>query len=88
MKDLGYRTYLSDNLQAPIIVTFCKPEHELFSFEKFYELLKYRGFLIYPGKLTNVDSFRMGCIGNLYPPDMVNAVHAVHDVMHEMGITL
>ena len=88
MTRLGFRRYLSDNLQAPIIVTFYAPPHEAFNFEIFYKLLKNRGFAIYPGNLTKVDSFRIGCIGNLYKADMTNAVLAVRDVMVEMGITL
>ena len=88
MESLGFKRYLPDNLQAPIIVTFSEPEHGAFKFENFYELLKDRGFAIYPGKLTKVDSFRMGCIGDLDNDDMIAAVSAVRDVIVEMGITL
>ena len=86
MERLGFRRYLSDNLQAPIIVTFYIPEHKSFDFDQFYNALKDRGFTIYPGKLTKINSFRMGCIGHLNEGDMTAAVRAVSDVMVEMKI--
>jgi len=88
MRELGFATYLSDNLQAPIIVTFHRPDHANFDFEEFYDRLKDKGFAIYPGKLTKADSFRMGCIGHLFEDDMKAAVDAVADVMAELDIVL
>ena len=86
MERLGFRRYLPDHLQAPIIVTFYIPEHESFNFDQFYNALKDRGFTIYPGKLTKINSFRIGCIGHLNEGDMTAAVRAVSDVMVEMKI--
>ncbi len=86
MRKLGFRTYLSDNLQAPIIITFHPPADYTFDFEDFYNRLRERGFAIYPGKLTKADSFRMGCIGHLTADDMRNAVAAVKEVVAEMGV--
>ena len=88
MRRLGLQTYLPDNLQAPIIVTFHRPPHTNFEFDEFYGRLKDKGFVIYPGKLTKVDSFRIGCIGHLFEDDMKAAVKAVGDVLVEMEISL
>ncbi len=88
MRALGFRTLLPDHLQAPIIVTFHMPTHPHFVFQSFYDALKDRGYVIYPGKLTVADSFRIGCIGRLYPRDMQGALDAVRDVLAEMGVTL
>ena len=63
MRELGFRTLLPDCLQAPIIVTFHMPKDAKFVFQSFYDRLKDRGYVIYPGKLTVADSFRIGCIG-------------------------
>lgn len=84
MRKLGFKTYLPDNLQAPIIVTFHLPQESGFDFEVFYNKLYDRGFAIYPGKLTKVASFRIGCIGHLTKSDMENAVKAVAAVMAEI----
>lgn len=88
MRALGFRTLLPDRLQAPIIVTFHMPRSPEFQFQRFYDGLKDRGFIIYPGKLTVADSFRIGCIGRLYPKDMRAALDAVREVLTEMSVTL
>jgi len=86
MRALGFRTLLGEKLQAPIIVTFHMPSDPKFVFQRFYDGLKDRGYVIYPGKLTVADSFRMGCIGRLYPKDMRGALAAVRDVLEEMRV--
>jgi 2-aminoethylphosphonate-pyruvate transaminase len=88
MRALGFRTLLPDALQAPIIVTFHMPANPRFVFQRFYEGLKDRGYVIYPGKLTVADSFRMGCIGRLYLHHMQGALAAVREVLDEMGVSL
>jgi len=87
MRAMGFRTLLPDALQAPIIVTFHMPTDPKFVFQCFYDGLKDRGYVIYPGKLTVADSFRIGCIGRLYPKDMTGALAAVRDVLNEMRVS-
>ncbi len=86
MRALGFRTLLGEKLQAPIIVTFRMPTDPKFVFQRFYDGLKDRGYVIYPGKLTVADSFRIGCIGRLYPDDMRGALAAVREVLDEMRV--
>ena len=86
MRDLGFETLLPDHLQAPIIVTFRMPADEKFVFQTFYDKLKDRGYVIYPGKLTVADSFRIGCIGRLHPEHMRGALAAIRDIVNEMGV--
>lgn len=87
MRAMGFRTLLPDALQAPIIVTFHMPTDPKFVFQRFYDGLKDRGYVIYPGKLTVADSFRMGCIGRLYPEHMKGALEAVREVLAEMRVS-
>jgi 2-aminoethylphosphonate-pyruvate transaminase len=87
MRQLGFRTLLGDNLQAPIIITFHMPTDPNFNFQRFYDRLKDRGYVIYPGKLTVADSFRMGCIGRLNQQHMQGAIAAVRDVLAELGVS-
>ena len=87
MRALGFETYLPDSLQAPIIVTFCWPADSKFAFNAFYDALAKRGFLIYPGKLTRAESFRIGCIGAIDSDTMRAAVSAVGEAMCELGVT-
>jgi 2-aminoethylphosphonate-pyruvate transaminase len=86
MRALGFVPLLSDNLQAPIIVTFRMPADNKFVFQTFYDKLKERGYVIYPGKLTVADSFRIGCIGRLYAEHMRGALAAIRDILDEMGV--
>ncbi len=56
-------------------------------FQRFYDSLKQRGFVIYPGKLTVAESFRIGCIGRIGEPELRAALTAVREVLDEMGVT-
>jgi 2-aminoethylphosphonate-pyruvate transaminase len=86
MRKLGFTTLLPDRLQAPIIITFHMPKDPKFVFETFYDLLKERGYVIYPGKLTVADSFRIGCIGRLNADHMRGVLAAVAEVLSELGV--
>ncbi len=86
MRALGFEPLLPDNLQAPIIVTFRMPIDKNFVFQAFYDKLKDRGYVIYPGKLTVAESFRIGCIGRLYPDQIRGALAAIRDILEEMNV--
>ncbi|MGI9316428.1 MAG: 2-aminoethylphosphonate--pyruvate transaminase [bacterium] len=86
MRDMGFRTLLPDQLQAPNIVTFHMPTDNRFDFDGFYEAMREQGYVIYPGKLTVADSFRMGCIGRLNQADMQGALTAVRFALDQFGI--
>ncbi|KQK29219.1 2-aminoethylphosphonate--pyruvate aminotransferase [Bosea thiooxidans] len=88
MQELGFKTLLPATKQAPIIVTFHMPQDKAFVFQRFYDALKEAGYVIYPGKLTVADSFRIGCIGALGAQDMRSFLATVSDVLAEMGVGL
>lgn len=87
MRALGFETLLPDALQAPIIVTFRMPADPAFRFADFYDRLKAMGYVIYPGKLTVAESFRMGCIGRLGATEIDGALAAVAEALKAMGVT-
>ncbi|WP_207102948.1 2-aminoethylphosphonate--pyruvate transaminase [Paracoccus shandongensis] len=86
MRDLGFETLLADRWLSPIIVTFFNPAHPNFDFGRFYDLMKAKGFIIYPGKLTVVDSFRVGCIGRMDEHVMRRVVGAAAESLAAMGV--
>ena len=86
MRDLGFETLLQDRWLSPIIVTFFCPADEKFEFSRFYGLMKDKGFIIYPGKLTVVDSFRVGCIGQMDEHIMRDVVNAAKLALAEMDV--
>jgi 2-aminoethylphosphonate-pyruvate transaminase len=87
MRGLGFETLLADRWLSPIIVTFFNPADPRFEFERFYDAMKRQGYIIYPGKLTVVDSFRIGCIGQLDGDIMRGVVQAAKAALDEMGVT-
>jgi len=86
MRELGFETLLANNWLSPIIVTFFCPADQNFVFSRFYDLMKQKGFIIYPGKLTVVDSFRVGCIGRMDEHVMRKVVEAARQSLAEMGV--
>lgn len=86
MRERGFQTLLSERWLSPIIVTFFNPAHKNFTFDAFYDGLKSRGFVIYPGKLTEVDSFRVGCIGRIDRAVMQQLLIAIDDTLKQMSV--
>ncbi|MCR5864357.1 2-aminoethylphosphonate--pyruvate transaminase [Aquincola sp. J276] len=86
MAALGLRTFLAPEHLSPIIVTFLAPADARYDFGAFYASAKAQGFLLYPGKLTEVDTFRVGCIGAIGRKEMQQAVDAVGHTMRAMGL--
>ncbi len=86
MRDLGFETLLDERWLSPIIVTFFCPADRAFEFTKFYDLMKNEGYIIYPGKLTVVDSFRIGCIGRMDAHVMKGVVSAAKKALETMGV--
>lgn len=87
MAALGLRTFLPRAVQAPVIVTFHAPGDPAYAFKPFYERVKARGYILYPGKLTKVETFRVGCIGAIDANEMRNVVSAVAETLREMGVS-
>ncbi|MBI3373282.1 MAG: 2-aminoethylphosphonate--pyruvate transaminase [Betaproteobacteria bacterium] len=86
MQALGFTPFLSRAVQAPIIVTFLAPADPTYQFKRFYQEVKNRGYILYPGKLTQVETFRVGCMGHFGPDGMNGAVAAIADTIKAMGI--
>ena len=86
MSRLGFMPFLDPAVQAPIIVTFHAPGDPRYDFKTFYAFARERGFLLYPGKLTQLETFRVGCIGAIGPNEMEQAVQAVALALEDMGI--
>lgn len=79
-QSLGISSYLKEN-QGPIITTYYYPEHANFSFEEMYAYVKEKGYAIYPGKLTDAKTFRIGNIGEIYEEDMMNVYHIMKEFL-------
>ena len=87
MAALGFDTFLAPEHLSPIIVTFHAPKDPRYGFAAFYAGAKAHGFMLYPGKLTEVETFRVGCIGAIGPREMQQAVDAVAHTLAGMGLS-
>ncbi|MBW1696577.1 MAG: 2-aminoethylphosphonate--pyruvate transaminase [Deltaproteobacteria bacterium] len=81
MRALGFKTLLPDAYQSPIITSFYSPEGKKYDFRSFYNRLKQKGFVIYPGKVSKMSAFRIGNIGHVFPDDMRRLIEAVEKSM-------
>lgn len=88
MKDMGFVPYLDAAHQSVIITGFYYPNHPNFLFEEFYTRLSDHGVVIYPGKLSKIECFRLGNIGHLFKEDIRTLLNAIAVVLKEMGISL
>lgn len=79
MHSLGYRTLLPDEWQSPVITSFYYPTAD-FDFNTFYQKLKAKGFVIYPGKISQADTFRIGNIGDVHPDDFRRLVDTIREM--------
>lgn len=87
MTSLGFEPLLPEKYHSPIITSFVSPGHPDYDFKIFYQKLKKQGFVIYPGKVTQNDTFRIGNIGEVYPKDMHRLIRAVESAMYWVSRT-
>lgn len=84
MMKLGFSPLLEKSLMSPIITSFCFPESDQFEFQTFYKLLKEKGFVIYPGKVSKAKTFRIGTIGDVHPEDIDRLLEAIQNSRYWM----
>jgi 2-aminoethylphosphonate-pyruvate transaminase len=86
MKALGFEPFLKPEVQAPVIVTFHAPRDPAWNFADFYAAVREAGYVLYPGKLTEMETFRVGCIGAIDENELRNAVAAIGRTVEKLGI--
>lgn len=69
-QSMGMQPYIDGAHQGPVITTFLYPADTDFTFSEMYHYIKERGYAIYPGKVTEAETFRIGTIGEIYPEDI------------------
>jgi len=88
MRQMGFATVVPDDAHAsPIVATFHNPAHPAFSFDRLFEGMQRRGFIIFPGRLALANTFRIGCMGAVREDDIAEAMQAVAETMAEMGVS-
>jgi len=87
LRQRGFATFMPDEYASPIIATFHDPDDPNYDFPTFYEAMERRGFVIFPGRLTSANTFRIGTMGDLTDGDVSLIIDAVVDSMAELGVT-
>jgi 2-aminoethylphosphonate-pyruvate transaminase len=88
MQKLGFQTYLKPEDQGYIITSFYYPDHPNFNFQEFYTRLSEKGHIIYPGKLSRANCFRIGHVGRLGIAEVRALMSAIAETLEDMNITL
>ncbi len=88
MAAIGLAPFLRPEVQSHIITSFAYPKSPAFQWPDFYARVAEKGFLLYPGKISKADTFRIGNIGRLFPADMRAVVHAIREALVEMGVPI
>lgn len=86
MRKLGFKKFLDDTHEGYIITSYYNPKHPNYNFEEFYSRLNSKDQVIYPGKVSTADCFRIGNIGKLYPADMEHLLMCIREVLGDMGV--
>jgi len=88
MRRMGFKEYLKPEDQGYIITSFLYPDDPNFSFEKFYESLNQKDYVIYPGKVSDANCFRIGNIGRIFEADVKALLAAIAETITEMSIKI
>ena len=88
MEQLGFQTLLPRELQSPLITSFHYPADRRFKFPPFYDKMKARRFVLYPGKVSDTECFRIGTIGHVFPEDITELLNCIADTLNEMGVQM
>jgi len=88
MRQMGFKEYLMPENQGYIITSFLYPDDPKFSFEEFYESLNQKDYVIYPGKVSDANCFRIGNIGRIFEPDIRALLAAIRETITELGVKL
>ncbi len=81
MRSIGFKTLIDDEFQSPIITSFHYPDLPGFNFQNFYDSLKRHGFVIYPGKVSNAECFRIGTIGDVHKEDVLELLNKIEEII-------
>ena len=88
MESLGFKSYLDAKIQSYLITSFHFPEDSKFTFDVFYRKLSDRGMIIYPGKISQVDLFRIGSIGRIFESDVLALVASIKGALEDMNVSM
>ena len=86
LKEIGLKMLVAEENQSHFITAILIPETPEYSFTALHDYAKSFGFTIYPGKLGNIDTFRIANMGDIKPEEMTHFTCILRDYMHSIGV--
>jgi 2-aminoethylphosphonate-pyruvate transaminase len=86
VKKLGLKMLVPESAQSKLITTIIEPPSSKYSFDDFHDLARSKGFTIYPGKLSDANTFRIANIGDIQPEEMSAFTELLEEYMRSIGI--
>lgn len=83
---IGLKMLVDRNNQSHFITAILIPETDRYNFNDLHDFSRANGFTIYPGKLGNIDTFRIANMGDIVPAEMERFVVLLEEYMHSIGV--
>ncbi len=89
LSKMGFKFLLKDDVEhSQLLTTVFEPDDSNFSFDVLHDKLYEKGFTIYPGKLSNKNTFRIAVMGAIDHKDIEKFLSVLRDVLKEMSVKL
>lgn len=86
LKEIGLKMLVKEEFQSHFITAILIPETPKYSFEALHDYARSFGFTIYPGKLGNINTFRIANMGDIKPVEMERFCKVLREYMHSIGV--
>ena len=85
LKSIGLKMLVAEEHQSHFITAILIPETPRYSFEALHDWARSFGFTIYPGKLGNINTFRIANMGDIKPSEMERFAEVLKEYMRNIG---
>jgi 2-aminoethylphosphonate-pyruvate transaminase len=85
VKKLGLSMLVPEAIQSHLITAVIDPPSPDYDFNTLHDLARSRGFTIYPGKLSDADTFRIANIGDIQPKEMEAFTELLENYVKTLG---
>ena len=86
LDSIGLHMLVKRENQSHFITAILIPDTPKYRFEDLHDYARSFGYTIYPGKLGNIDTFRIANMGDIRPEEMQRFVPILRTYMHSIGV--
>ena len=88
LSDLGFKELIDINEQSGLVASVIYPNDPNWDFEKVHDYCYDRGYTIYPGKVTDTDTFRLCSLGAIDEDDIVGFFEVLTEALKDSGVSI